>query len=152
MKPSAIAHRPGSRPKLPRSWVFTRHRRSPPQRETRGRSNRPSSTKPIAGFATLTQKADAATTRKLRRIAEPELLNKEFTNGSPPPLSHRRHRSRTPTGQGRAREDLFHDDADTNTSPPSPGTLTLENLIPTLLVSKRMTVSTTSRYPAGCRR
>jgi hypothetical protein len=37
----------------------------------------------------------------------------------------------------------------TNTSPPPPKTLTLENLRPTLPIGKRMTVSTTSRCPRG---
>jgi hypothetical protein len=37
----------------------------------------------------------------------------------------------------------------TNTSPPPPETLTLENLRPTLPIGKRMTVSTTSRCPRG---
>jgi hypothetical protein len=142
MKQLAIAHRSGTRPKLPGSWVFTHHRRPPSQREARGRPNHPSSANPTTDSATLTKKVDDAATQRQRRTAKPGLLNKEFTYGTPPPLAHHRHQSRTPTGQGRVREDLFHDDTDTNASPP--GTLTLENLRPTLPVDKRMTVSTIS--------
>jgi hypothetical protein len=145
--PSAIAHRPGSRPKLSRSWIFTCHQQPPPLWEAQVRSKHPSSTKPTTGSATLTQKACTTATRRQWWTTKHRLLNKDFTNRTPHPLAHHWHWSRTPMGRGWARVDLFDSGASTITSLLSLRTLTLENLGPTLPISKRMMISTPSRCP-----
>ena len=155
MKPSLVAHRPGTRPESPRSWIHPRRRRRPPPQETRAGSTLQTSNKPAAASATLKQKIGRRIPVEKRRDAAGQLLNRAPTREDSPPRACRRYRSRAPTRGGRVREDLFQHNAAASASPASPGNPnldTLGHLQTTLTAGERAAVSTTSRCPGGHRR
>ncbi|CAN6373773.1 unnamed protein product [Urochloa humidicola] len=154
MKPSAVAHRPGPRPKLPRPRTCARHRRPSPSRDVRARSGRPSSAGPSACPESSKQKNGRHKKSPQTRAAVEELLCRGCTSGAPPPQARRWHRSGVTSRRGRARKDLFLFRAAAVASATRTGHWNLDNLRKLGLhpsASRRSMVFPTARQPEGHR-